>query len=85
MTVLFFEQLFGGGTVLRSSVDMGFDPADLGFQSFDAGVQLLDRHGVEILFRKLHKWVARLAREEILEVHGQIVDLSGPGVNKPAP
>jgi NADPH:quinone reductase len=46
-------------------------------------VQFLDRHGVEILFRKLHKWVARLAREEILEVHVQIVDLSGPGVNKP--
>ena len=52
-----------------SSIDVGLHAGDLRFQGEDPGVKLLDRDGVEILFCKLRQRVARLAREEILEVH----------------
>jgi len=51
------------------SIDVGLHAGDLRLQGEDAGVKLLDRDGVEILFCKLRQRVARLAREEILEVH----------------
>lgn len=52
-----------------SSIDVGLHAADFRLQGEDPGVKLLDRDGVEILFCKLRQRVARLAREEILEVH----------------
>lgn len=52
-----------------SSIDVGLHAGDLRLQGEDPGVKLLDRDGVEILFCKLRQRVARLAREEILEVH----------------
>jgi len=55
--------------VFRGSVDMGFDAGNLGLQSLDAGMKLLDRDWIEILLCKLYQRVARLAREEFLEVH----------------
>ena len=64
------------------TVDVGLHPSDLRFEGFDAGVEFLDRNGVEILFCKLRQRVARLAREEILKVHWGIVDLLGRAVNK---
>ena len=51
------------------TIDMGLYAGDLGLQGLDPGVKLVDRNGVEILFCKLSQRVARLAREEILEVH----------------
>ena len=42
---------------------------DLGFERFDARLQLLDRQGIQILFGELDQGVARLAREQVFEVH----------------
>jgi hypothetical protein len=64
------EQLFGGGAVRLGAVHVRFDPRDLGLERLDSGLQLLDRHGVEILLCKLNQRVAWLARKKILEVHG---------------
>ena len=65
------EQLVGGGAVGLSTVDVRFNTRDLGLQGFDASVQLIDRDGIEILLCKLDQGVARLARKEIVQVHGQ--------------
>lgn len=51
------------------SIDVCLNASDLRLQGEDPGVKLFDRDGVEILFCKLRQRVARLAREEILEVH----------------
>ena len=51
------------------TVDVSFHAGDLGLQGLDAGVEFIDRDGVQILLCKLRQRVARLAREEILEVH----------------
>ena len=59
-----------------------FDPGDLRLQRLDPGVQFVDRHRIEVLLRKFDKRVSRLAREEIVEIHGGIVDLSVASVNK---
>ena len=64
------------------ALHMCFDPSDLGLQRFDASLQLLDRHGIEILFCKLDQRVAGLARKKIFEVHPGIVDPWGSPVNK---
>ena len=46
-----------------------FDPRDLHLQRLDAGLQLLDRHGVEVLFCKLDQRIAGLARKQLFEIH----------------
>ena len=51
------------------TIDMSFHAGNLGLQGFDAGMQLVNRDGVEILLCKFRQRVARFAREEILEVH----------------
>ena len=48
---------------------VGFDAGDLGLQGLDPRLQLLDRHGVEVLLAKLDQRIAGLAREEVIEVH----------------
>ena len=53
-----------------SALHMRFDTSDLGFQRLNAGLQLLNRHGIEILFRKLDQRVAGLAWKKIFKVHG---------------
>ena len=63
------EQLFGGGAVGLRPLRMRFDAGDLGFQRLDSGLQLLDGHGVEILFCKLDQRVAGLAWKQIFEIH----------------
>jgi len=63
--------------------DVRFDASDLGLQRFDPLVQLLDRHGVEVLLGERNQWVVGLAREEFVEVHAGIVDPCRRQVNKP--
>ena len=47
------------------------DAFDLGFQEGDALLQLVDRHRVEILLGELGQRVARLAREEVFQIHSR--------------
>ena len=51
------------------AADVSFHAGDLGLQRLDTGVEFVDGDGVQVLFCKLRQRVARLAREEILEVH----------------
>lgn len=64
------EQLLSGGAMRLGTLHVRFDAGYLGFQRLDTSVKLLDGHGIEILFCKLGKRVARLARKEVVEVHG---------------
>ena len=64
--------------------DVRFDASDLGLQRFDPLVQLLDRHGVEVLLGERNQWVVGFAREEFVEVHAGIVDRCRRQVNKRA-
>lgn len=64
------------------ALHVGFYAGDLGLEGFDAGLQLLDRHGVQVLFCKFHQRIAGLAREQVFEVHERIVDPSVRQVNK---
>ena len=58
------------------------DAPNLRLQRLDPRVKLVDRHWVEVLPGKLDQRVARLAWEELFEVHRGIVDPCGHGVNK---
>ena len=64
---------------------MRFNPGDLGLQGLNPLLQLVDRHRFEVLLGKIHQRIARLAREEVVEVHGEPVDPPTAQVNKPAP
>lgn len=59
--------------ILRT-LHMRFDAVDLSFQRLDPRVQLLDRHGVEILLCKGDERIVGLAREEVFQIHSRIVD-----------
>ena len=48
---------------------MILDALDLGFQRLDSGLQLLDRHRVEVLPGKFDQRIAGLAWEQVVEVH----------------
>ena len=56
--------------VLRSA-HVVLDPPDFNLECFDACLELLDRHGVEVLLGKLHQRVARLAWEKVFQIHGK--------------
>jgi len=66
------------------SLHMRFNARDLDLERFDAGLQLLDRHGIEILLCKLNQRVAGLAWEKFFKVHRRTVDPHGLAVNKRA-
>jgi len=51
-----------------------FDARDFRLQDCDPFMQLLDRHRVEVLLAKLDQGIPRLAWEEIVQIHRQIVD-----------
>ena len=76
------EQLFSGGAVGPHALHVGFDAGDLGLEGFDAGLQLLHRDGVEVLFCKFHQRIAGLAGEQVFQVHERIVDRTAAQVNK---
>ena len=59
--------------MLLRVLDVGFHAGNLGMEGRDAGVKLVQRHGVEILFGKGDQRVVRLAREQIVQIHGQSV------------
>ena len=59
------------------------DAVDLGLEGLDPLLQFLDRHRVEVLPAERDERVVGLAREEVFEVHGRIVDPSSRQVNKP--
>ena len=62
---------------------MRLDSGDFGTKRRDSLAQLVDRQGVEVLAGELDQWVVRLAREQVVEVHGpQIVDRPRRAVNK---
>ena len=61
---------------------MRFDPRNLGFERFDTLLELVDAERVEILAAELDQRVARLRREEVVDVHGLSVDRGGRQVNK---
>jgi len=61
-----------------------FDAGDLGFERLDPRLQLVDRHGIEILLGEGDQGIVRLARKKIFEVHWGIVDPCGAAVNKRA-
>lgn len=59
------------------------DARDLRFQGFDPGIELLDRHRVEVLLLQRLDRIVRLAWKELVEIHGGIVDPAAVQVNKP--
>ena len=59
------------------------DAGDFNVERLDARLQLLDRQGIEILFRKRHERVVGLAWEKLVQIHGRIVDPWTAQVNKP--
>jgi len=53
---------------------MLLDASNLGLQGLDAGHQLFDRQRIEILLGELCQRISRLAGEQVVQVHGRIVD-----------
>ena len=78
------EQLFGGGAVALDPCDVCLDAVDLRFQGGDSLVQLVDRHGIEILPLQRLDRVIGFAREKLVEIHRGFVDPLPVEVNKPA-
>lgn len=54
--------------ILRT-LHMGLDALDLRFQGLDPRLQLLDRHGIEVLLCKGDEGIVGLAREEVFQIH----------------
>lgn len=59
--------------ILRT-LHMRLDAVDLGLQRLNSRLQLLDRHGVEVLLCKGDERIVGLAREKVFQIHGRIVD-----------
>ena len=55
--------------ILRT-LRMRFDAVDLRFERLDPRLQLLDRHGVEVLLCKGDERIVGLAWEEVFQIHG---------------
>ncbi len=64
--------------------DVRFDPSDLHLEGRDSGLQLLDRHGVQVLLGELGQRVVGLAWEKVVQIHRGIVDRGARQVNKRA-
>ncbi|CAA9490521.1 MAG: Quinone oxidoreductase [uncultured Sphingomonas sp.] len=56
--------------MLLGALHMCLDPIDLCAKCSDAGMKLVHRHGVEILFGKRRERVVGLGWEQLVEVHG---------------
>lgn len=54
--------------ILRT-LRMRFYAVDLRFQRLDPLLQLLDRHGVEVLLCKGDERIVGFAREEVFQIH----------------
>ena len=65
----FLEEFLGGRAVTLCALHMGFNPRDLRPQGFDPRLELLDRHGIEVLLAKLHERIAWFVREKIVQIH----------------
>ena len=59
--------------MLLRPLHMCLNAIDLCAECSDAGVKLVHRHGVEILFGKRGERVVGLGWEQLVEVHGGIV------------
>ena len=55
--------------MLAGSIHVRLDSRDFGLQSRDPRLELLDRHRVEVLPGKLDQRIARLAGEEVFQIH----------------
>src|SRR5689334_21871358 len=66
------EQLFRSGAVGSGVIHVRLDPADFRLESLDTLLELVDRHGVEVLPGKFHQRVTGLAWKEVFLVHGPV-------------
>jgi len=60
-----------------------FDAGDFNLERFDAGAKLLDGQGIEVLLGECDQRIVGLAREEVVQIHGGVVDPTLCDVNKP--
>ena len=60
--------------MILGTLHMRFDAVDLCFERRNPRLQLLDRHGVEVLLCKGDERIVGLAREEVFQIHARIVD-----------
>lgn len=59
-----------------------FDASDFRFQRGDAGGEFVDRQRIEILALEQRQRIFRLARKEIVEIHGRKLTPGRGQVNK---
>lgn len=79
------EQLLSRRAVGLGTMHMRFDTSDLDLERLDPGLQLLDRHGVEVLLCKGDERVVGLAWEQLVQIHRGVVDPTLRDVNKRGP
>jgi hypothetical protein len=68
--------------VLRSAIDLLAAARRLRLQQRDAALKFVERETFEILPRELSQRIIRVFRENLVEVHVQIVDRWAGDVNK---
>ena len=66
---LLVEQFFGRRAVSLGPLHMRFDPGDFGLQRLDPLLELVDRHGVEVLPAERDERIVGLAGEEVFQIH----------------
>ena len=54
---------------MNCELELSLHSIDLSFEKQDPGLELFDREGVEILLADKTKWIVRLVREKLVEVH----------------
>src|SRR3569623_1264233 len=70
--------------MVNGALHLGSRPGDFRLQRRDPLLEFLDRQGVEILAHELGERVARFFRQELIQIHAQIVDRPRGDVNKAA-
>lgn len=54
---------------MNRGVELGFYPRDLAFERRDAGMELVDRQRIEILFDERFQRIAWLVGKEFVQIH----------------
>jgi NADPH:quinone reductase len=71
--------------MVNGAFNLSSNASQLGFQRGDAGVEFLDREGIEILARQRGDGVVGALGQEIVRIHGHSVDPYRSPVNKAHP
>ena len=68
--------------MVNGAVDSGLRAGDFRFEQRDPRLQFVDRKRIEILFGQHNQRIAGILGQDVIQVHGRIVDQGPESVNE---